>query len=347
MLPHFRPPPALENKRTEPDSKRTGCEESRTVQQIFKAEHQINPGELKDSLSTSSTLKTDRSRTKQDSSCSEKPMVVHGDITVRDCNKTRKRKKDNKNAEFQQKDKEEGGLRLRDDNVNDREMPGNGRTNIPHILLANGLIRENSDELPDIIDVKSDILLAQKILNESLSANTLKDQCGVTSKTSSPSHYVPTSKKRPKKPPKHTRPKTQETSHKSKNGTETTSKSPSIDIVQFARSIGKDIAHFLRDHNLVATRRPYLSTSCSLSQFKQTHRKLYKRARKRAALPEEVLNDLINFLCSEYRKWLVSSEQLLAHVQRLEDVCDYVISRMDEYSKAKDRERKKLKQETT
>lgn len=98
-------------------------------------------------------------------------------------------------------------------------------------------------------------------------------------------------------------------------------------LVRFSEGIHEEITKFLQQHTLEPERRPYVNSGIPLPEFKEKHCDLYIRAKKRIHLPEYELDELLAYLCIQYSKFFTGTEGTYGYLQRLEDVCDFIIDK--------------------
>lgn len=98
-------------------------------------------------------------------------------------------------------------------------------------------------------------------------------------------------------------------------------------LVQFAQQHNSLISHFLNKHHLTSSRRPCVSARCSPQQLLADHPHLYRRAECRARLKQRELDALLVYVCREFGTHLAGTEDVLALVQRAEDLTDFIVKR--------------------
>lgn len=102
----------------------------------------------------------------------------------------------------------------------------------------------------------------------------------------------------------------------------------SRDVVEFAASINCEILEFLKNHTLPKKVRCGVSVSNPPSRIELNNLELYTKMKKRASLQDEQMDRLLMYLMAHYRDNLASSHEVLEHVERLEDVVDFILEKV-------------------
>lgn len=63
------------------------------------------------------------------------------------------------------------------------------------------------------------------------------------------------------------------------------------------------------------------------SVFKNDHPDLYGKTCQRLAVGDEDMDTLVSYLCKTFPNLLVGTSRVYGHVQRLEDLVDYILCR--------------------
>ena len=102
----------------------------------------------------------------------------------------------------------------------------------------------------------------------------------------------------------------------------------SQDVVEFAVSINSEILEFLKNHTLPKKIRRSVSLSNSPSLIEENNPELYKKMLRRASLPDEETDRLLQYLMSHHREYLASTHEVMEHTERLEDVVDFILDKV-------------------
>ncbi len=105
------------------------------------------------------------------------------------------------------------------------------------------------------------------------------------------------------------------------------------ELIKFAQAIHGDIGNFLGCHDMCETRQPYVSLSYSPTQLKNDFPQVYEKIVKRISFEQGDIDMLNNYLVKEFSEYLVGTTCIYGLVQRLEDVCDFIMGKYREYSK--------------